>query len=311
MECTETKILEAATTLLRGQDASGDNSKPKIAGQKVPLLPEKDNIFLTIVQKRFAEQKYRRIKCDLPKPFRILGSCDVCLIIKDISHEKNFDQERGVEKYKELLRRAGVDGITEVLTFTQLRGEYKAYEAKRKLLHRYDLFLADERIYGNLAKVLGKKFFQKNAFPLPVDVVNSESLSGALKSAIQATYVTILGKGPQSSVEVGSAEQSGEDIRDNIVSVLAQVRSRFPGGWENIRSIYVKLGKVSLPVYIDSASPNSVSVPKPEATDGFTAGPEEITTVKEGKVKLTKYGKVKIIKKKKRVKKGKTLKKKV
>lgn len=50
----------------------------------------------------------------LPHPFRTAGTCDTCFITKDISKEKNFDQDRGTDRFKELLRRGGVEGITEV-----------------------------------------------------------------------------------------------------------------------------------------------------------------------------------------------------
>lgn len=51
---------------------------------------------------------------DLPAPFRKEGSAEVCLIIKDTSKDKLFDQERGVLRFKEYLRTCGVVGITEV-----------------------------------------------------------------------------------------------------------------------------------------------------------------------------------------------------
>lgn len=54
-------------------------------------------------------------------------------------------------------------------------------------------------------------------------------------------------------MEVASENQSVDEIKDNVHSVLEFLRSRFPGGWENIRSLYLKLGKLSLPIYLDTS----------------------------------------------------------
>ncbi|OQV14939.1 putative Ribosomal L1 domain-containing protein 1 [Hypsibius exemplaris] len=276
MECDKERIVEAVVALLAGQKKSTGNPQ---GGANKQLMPEEQRITLTIVQKRFPRIRYQKLQCELPHPYRKCGSAEVCLIIKDLSKVKNFDQDIGVARFKEGLQSAGVTGVTEVFTFTQLRGEYKAFEAKRKLLSRYDVFLADDRIYGRLATVLGNKFFTKNKFPVSVKVSESTTLAAEIQSAIESTYLTIQGNGPQCSMHLASPDQPVEELVANAVEAVAFLKKNFPGGFENIRTLYLKLGSLSLPIYVDTESPNAVPAQNPPKSEGFAAPPQDVTTV--------------------------------
>ncbi|CAL9029981.1 unnamed protein product [Prunus brigantina] len=48
--------------------------------------------------------------------------------------------------------------------------DYVPFEAKRKLLHSYDMSLADMRIVPLLSKYLGKHFFKKKKILVPIDL---------------------------------------------------------------------------------------------------------------------------------------------
>lgn len=295
MDCTQDQIENAVSVLRSGQQKlREDQSKAKKS-----LLTENEKLHLTIVQIRMPSSSYKKLKCDLPAPFRKEGSAEVCLIIKDTSKDKLFDQERGVLRFKEYLRTCGVVGITEVLTYSQLRAEYKPFEAKRKLLGRYDLFLADERIYGKLATVLGSKFFVRNKFPISVDIEDSSTIAANVQSAIRATYLTVNGKGPQSTMEIGSIDQTPEEMIQNVECVIKFLKNRFPAGWKNIRSLYLKIGKFSLPIHISQATPNGVIVEKSDRMVGFDAPAQEVTTVPDARVKVCRDGTIKVLKKKK------------
>lgn len=218
------------------------------------------------------------------------------MIVKDLSKVKNFDEDIAVANFKEGLTSAGVTGITEVFTFNQLRTEYKAFEAKRKLLSRYDVFLADDRIYGRLAPVLGGKFFTKNKYPVSVKVAEFTTLAAEIRAAIEDTYLTIQGNGPQCSMHIASSQQTVEELLANAMEAIAFLRAKFPGGFENIRSLYLKLGSLSLPIYIDTESPNAVPVQKAPVTNGFAAPAQEITTLDSARVKVCRDGSIKVLK---------------
>ena len=60
--------------------------------------------------------------------------------------------------------------VNEVIALRQLKVEYKQYESKLSLVKRYDIFLADSRIIRLLPKFLGKPFYARKKFPIPVDL---------------------------------------------------------------------------------------------------------------------------------------------
>ena len=55
-----------------------------------------------------------------------------------------------------------------------------------------------------------------------------------------------------SSMHIASSQQTVEEFLGNALEAIAFLRAKFPGGFENIRSLYLKLGGLSLPIYIDT-----------------------------------------------------------
>lgn len=79
---------------------------------------------------------------------------EACLIVKaDHKH------------YRELLREGKLPSqIKKVLDVKKLRGVYRQYESRRKLVHSYDLFLVDKRVVDQMPSLLGREFFSKKKF---------------------------------------------------------------------------------------------------------------------------------------------------
>jgi ribosome biogenesis protein UTP30 len=75
-------------------------------------------------------------------------SADICLFTKDPQDEFEalIKQANIPGKIKVSLRHMCQQLTTvQVISCTKLRGEYKQFEARRKLCGMYDLFLADDR----------------------------------------------------------------------------------------------------------------------------------------------------------------------
>ncbi|XP_042370788.1 ribosomal L1 domain-containing protein 1-like [Plectropomus leopardus] len=83
---------------------------------------------------------------------------EVCLFTRD---EPNMTAEQTQRFYKKLLEERGVKNITEIIPYKILRTEYKPYEAKRRLLGNFDMFLSDDRIRRRLPSHLGKHFYER------------------------------------------------------------------------------------------------------------------------------------------------------
>lgn len=128
-------------------------------------------------------------------------------------------------------------------------------------------------------------------------------------------------------MHIASSQQTVEELLANAMEAIAFLRAKFPGGFENIRSLYLKLGSLSLPIYIDTGedwslflyigvhfwdrpcfllganfvypfaeSPNAVPVQKAPVTNGFAAPAQEITTLDSARVKVCRDGSIKVLK---------------
>jgi hypothetical protein len=56
------------------------------------------------------------------------------------------------------------------ISYDKLKKNFHQYEDKRNLLKEFSLFFCERKISPLLAPLLGKKFFDKNRFPYPVDL---------------------------------------------------------------------------------------------------------------------------------------------
>jgi hypothetical protein len=70
---------------------------------------------------------------------------------------------------KERIGKEGLN-IAKVIPLSKLKKDYFGFEAKRKLRGAYDIFLAYDRILGELPKLLGKMFSKKKKPPIPVNL---------------------------------------------------------------------------------------------------------------------------------------------
>lgn len=69
---------------------------------------------------------------------------------------------------------------------------------------------------------------------------------------------------------MGNHEHSGQELAENILTVIKQLEQHYPGGLANIRSIYLKIdivGTSALPLYISMCSP--------PADTPYVVGPRE------------------------------------
>jgi len=165
---------------------------------------------------------------------------NVCLITKDPHGD-----------YKDLVNELGLKSISKIIGVSKLKSDYKPFEVRRQLCNAYDVFLADDRVLPLLPKLLGKTFFDKKKIPVPVVLTKKgQALKTELKTAIESTSL-LMNSGPCTSIKMGSTSQTAAELKDNAASIIAQVASKIPGGWDNIRTIHLKTAtSVSLPIYV-------------------------------------------------------------
>ena len=120
------------------------------------LLNENENFFLMVVLWKIPSKELR-VRLSLPHGIRS-DLADVCLFTKD---EPNLSSEQTEHYYKKLLNKHGIKTISQIIPLRTLKKEYKAYEAKLRLLGSFDFFITDSRIRRLLPSHLGRHFYNR------------------------------------------------------------------------------------------------------------------------------------------------------
>jgi len=223
---------------------------------------------------------------------------DVCLITKDLKKGLREDHEDSVNHFKDLMEEKGVstDVVSEVISLRQLKVEYKQYETKLSLVKRYDVFLADTRIVRFLPKFLGKPFYARKKFPVPINL-RSDNLKEEINRGIHTVNLPLSHHGTTSRVVFGNSRMSESDITENLAALLEVVGTRYPGGVKNIRSLHIKTDvSPAIPIHVNTASGNDLGfvdadIPNKVSREVVTG---ELSTQPGMEVTITPHGTIKV-----------------
>lgn len=179
--------------------------------------PEDDQLVYVVVGMKKAPGRGRTNPHSVPLPYPLYDSNhEVCLIISDRPYGK---EKLNKEKAKEQIEKEGLN-IAKILTLPNLKKDYASVEAKRKLCGSYDVFLADERIFGELPKLLDKSFYKKK-HPIPVTLTKG-AWREHITLALDSTFMFVSG-GTCSVVKVARVSQPREHIIANVKAVMEGV----------------------------------------------------------------------------------------
>jgi len=92
----------------------------------------------------------------------------------------------------------------------------------------------------------------------------TETLKISIENAMRKVSFKISSNSNFSIFEVGTHKMGDPKIVDNILSAIEQLKDKWPGGWKNIKRLYLKpmiASKVSIPIYYSKINPNDVEVP--------------------------------------------------
>jgi len=272
------KLLE----LNSGEDANkdlfaseGKKINLQISGIKIPRETEKQVIKVKLPHVPLPENR------------------DVCLFVKDLEKGLKVDHEDSVRHFTDLLEEKGVKGVTQVISLRELKVEYKQFEAKLQLCNKFDLFLADARIIRLLPQFLGKHFYKRKKLPLQIDL-SSRDLAAEFQKCISTTQLAMTHTGSTSMVNIGTSNHSSSQLIDNIKTVTDNLVTKYPGGWKNIRSIFINCGSNSLPLYASIRSNNDVGFVSGRKTKSRGVVTGELSTVVGAEVTVTPFGNVRV-----------------
>ncbi|NWY67553.1 RL1D1 protein, partial [Erithacus rubecula] len=223
-------------------------ARSKAKGDKL-LLNESESIHLLVTVWKIP-QAAKLIR--IPLPFGIRPeTTEVCLFTRD---EPNLSAEQTENLYKKLLLQNGIRSISRIISYKTLKKEYKMYEAKRRLLNSFDLFLSDERIRRLLPSHLGKHFYERKKAPLCVNL-KAKDLAKELEKHIQGTTLPVNNKGCCYTMRIGHTGMKVDEILENIIAAAKVIDNKLPKKWKNVKIIHLKtLKSVALPIFTANIS---------------------------------------------------------
>nr|XP_005487732.1 ribosomal L1 domain-containing protein 1 [Zonotrichia albicollis] len=223
-------------------------SRSKAKGDAL-LLNEGESVHLLVTVWK-VPQASKLIRIPLPHGIRP-ETADVCLFTKD---EPNLSAEQTENLYKKLLLRNGIRSISRIISYKTLKKEYKMFEAKRRLLNSFDLFLSDDRIRRLLPSHLGKHFYEKKKAPLSVNL-KAKDLAKELEKHIQGTTLPVNNKGCCYTMRIGHTGMKVDEILENIIAAAKVIGDKLPKKWKNVKILHLKtLKSVALPIFTANIS---------------------------------------------------------
>lgn len=145
-----------------------------------------------------------------------------------------------------------------IVPFNQLRKECTNFEAKRKFANTYDYFLCDGRIQGHVVGFCGNPFQKPRTTFHAVRLNDPKKIKQEVERSLKRTGYRQLTKGDLISIPVGNHHYGVNELAENIMCVVEQLKTIYPGGWGNIRHMNLKIdikGTSSMPIYANLAGP--------------------------------------------------------
>ncbi|XP_061565030.1 ribosomal L1 domain-containing protein 1 [Cololabis saira] len=232
-------------------------------------------------------KKAQTIRIPLPHGQRA-DTEEVCLFTRD---EPNMTSDQTQRFYKRLLEEKGVKNISEIIPYKVLKTEYKPYEAKRRLLGNFDMFLSDDRVRRLLPSQLGKHFYERKKEPLSVDL-QSKHLARDLQRVIQGTSLKISNKGCCCMARVALSGMAADDVTENIEAAVKTVVEKMQMKGPVIKLIHLKSQtSVALPIYTSEVNNLTVLETLKNKKPGDkkmkkTKNKKKVNAVKKDKVEL-------------------------
>lgn len=247
------EVIDKAVSELKKWNKRQIEKREKETG-KQSLFDEDDedsdmNLFMFVTNvKYFSKKSTLKPKCiKLDHSIHNIDSDDpeamkICVFVKD-----NSIDEELLNKIEE----AKIPHLAKIIEGRELKTTYKSFQARRKLLSEYDMFLSDDNLITALPKLLGKVFYQSSKFPVPIRVhthnqpkISLVSLKNHIAKAIDSLYF-IPPMGVNITLNLGNVNQKPSDLHENIHKI-ASFMDQYP-----IRMVQLKLEKSpALPVYI-------------------------------------------------------------
>ncbi len=196
---------------------------------------------VSLIQEAKKSEKERKFK----------QSLELYLTFKDIDVKKGFALNEIIQLPKQMSKPAGVcvmasgdmgikaknANADQVIDGDELNKLAENKRETRKLINKYDFFLADTKLMANVGKSLGQLLGPRGKMPTPVPFnAPIESFLNRFKSSIRVRLKNSLSL----SCKIGDVEMDENDVASNALAIINAIEKKLPNGHKNIRKIIVK-----------------------------------------------------------------------
>ena len=167
-----------------------------------------------------------------------------------------LDYEPTINHWDELLNKLEIDFVSKVISFNQLKKDYKPFEMKAKLAKQFDRFLVDGRISGNVFHFLGSQFTKRNKHPISVKLDKEDAIKLNLKKALSKIQYKQVNSGPSVEIPIGICKMDEQELVENALDMVEKLKEILPGGWLNIKKLMIKPMmpcKIIFPIYVSKS----------------------------------------------------------
>jgi len=178
-------------------------------------------------------------------------SIEMILVFKDIDVKKGFAINETIQLPKKMSKSASVCIIAagdlgikaknakadRVMNEAELIELGKNKRESRKVINKYDFFLADTKLMPTVGKVLGQLLGPRGKMPTPIP------FNAPVEAHLERfrTSVGVKVKGSLSlSCKIGEESMEDADLAANASAVAAIIEKKLPNGDKNIRKIMIK-----------------------------------------------------------------------
>ena len=178
-------------------------------------------------------------------------SIELILVFKDIDVKKGFAINETIQLPKKMSKSASVCIIAagdlgikaknakadRVMNEAELIQLGKNKRESRKVINKYDFFLADTKLMPTVGKVLGQLLGPRGKMPTPIP------FNAPVEALLERfrTSVNVKVRGSLSlSCKIGEESMEDADLAANANAIAAAIEKKLPNGDKNIRKIMIK-----------------------------------------------------------------------
>ena len=195
----------------------------------------------SLIQEAKKSEKERKFK----------QSLELYLTFKDIDVKKGFALNEIIQLPKQMSQPAGVcvmatgdmgikakkANADQVLDGDELNKLAENKRETRKLINKYDFFLADTKLMANVGKSLGQLLGPRGKMPTPVPFnAPIETFLNRFRSSIRVRVKNSLAL----SCKIGDVEMDEKDVASNALAIISAIEKKLPNGDKNLRKIMIK-----------------------------------------------------------------------